>query len=245
MRILLTRPQPDASELKGRLEALGHVVDLEPLLRIEPLPVAAADLDGAQAILLTSRNAVRALLASEAGAAALALPVFAVGPGTEQMAREAGFANIRVGAGGARELMATVEAHAEATKGPLVHIAGEELAFDLAGALMERGYEVRRVTAYRAKAARALSQATAGKITAGALDAVLLMSPRSAAIFAQLVREAGLEPAARRLALICHSPAVADALGGLAPEQRQIAAAPNLQAMLAAVARVASQSTGV
>ncbi len=35
MHLLITRPEPDAAELKSRLVALGHEVSVEPLLRIE------------------------------------------------------------------------------------------------------------------------------------------------------------------------------------------------------------------
>ena len=54
-----------AQALAQRLEALGHEVLAEPLLTIEPLPVAL-ELDGVEAIALTSANAAPAL-ASAAG----------------------------------------------------------------------------------------------------------------------------------------------------------------------------------
>ena len=101
------------------------------------------------------------------------------------------------------------------------------------------------MTAYRAVAARALTGQTAQRIASGGIDAVLLMSPRTAAIFAQLVEVAGVKDSASRLVYVCLSESVAEALGGLAPRRREIAAAPNLAAMLAAIARVATQSTGV
>jgi uroporphyrinogen-III synthase len=74
---------------------------------------------------------------------------------------------------------------------------------------------------------------------------VILMSPRTAAIFALLVGKAGLEEPARRLAYICLSANVAVALGDLAPTRVNIAVRPNSSAILDAVGRVATHSSGV
>jgi uroporphyrinogen-III synthase len=71
------------------------------------------------------------------------------------------------------------------------------------------------------------------------------MSPRSSEIFAQLVADAGLGDEARRLKFFCLSPAVADALQRLAPTRIEVADAPNSEAILAAVARVATRGRGV
>ena len=191
MHVLITRPEPDAGELKSELEVLGHTVSVEPMLRIELLPIPGDAFAGAQAILATSRNAVRALAASAALSPALELPIFTVGAGTAELARASGFRHVIAGAGAARDLVALVEAEADRAKGPLVHVAGEHLAFDLAAAIAGRGYEVRNLTAYRAVAARALTGQTAQRIASGGVDAVLLMSPRTAAIFAQLVGSRG------------------------------------------------------
>jgi uroporphyrinogen-III synthase len=245
MHVLITRPEPDAGELKSELEALGHTVSVEPMLHIELLPIPGDAFAGAQAILATSRNAVRALAVSAALSPALELPIFTVGASTAELARASGFRHVIAGAGAARDLVALVEAEADRAKGPLVHVAGEHLAFDLAAAIAGRGYEVRNLTAYRAVAARAFTGQTAQRIASGGVDAVLLMSPRTAAIFAQLVEVAGVKEGASRLIYVCLSESVAEALGGLAPRRREIAAAPNLAAMLAAIARVATQSTGV
>ncbi len=151
-------------------------------------------------IIATSRNGLRALGASAALAAALKLPVFTVGPGTTDLARELEFRRVIGSAGAARDLVPLIAAEADPAKGPLVHVAGEVIAFDIAAALAKSGFEVRSLTAYRALAAASLSSQTARKIADGALDAVILMSPRSADIFAQLVadpRPRGLRPPAR------------------------------------------------
>lgn len=249
MRVLVTRPEPDAADLKAALETLGHEVSVEPLLTIEALPVDAAVFDRAAAVIATSRNALRALAGCNALAAATKLPIFTVGPATATLARELGFDRISMGEGSASDLVPLILASQTGESGPLVHIAGEEVAFDLAGALRPRGIKVRQVTAYRAVPASALTPGTEKAIAGGALDAVLLMSPRTAEIFAKLVKRAHLGEPARRLAYVCLSAkvaaALADGLGALAPASVNIAVRPNSSAILDAVGRVATHSSGV
>jgi uroporphyrinogen-III synthase len=245
MRVLVTRPMADAAELAAQLSALGHVVTIEPMLRIVSLPVDANDFTGAQAVIATSRNGLRALAASEAIEIARTLPIFSVGPGTTELAREVGFRNVIEGAGSGRDLVAPITRHCDAAEGPLVHVAGEKLAFDLAAALTEHGITVRTVTAYRAEPTATLSAETTGAIATGGLDAVILMSPRTAEIFARLVDAAGVAEAARRLTCICLSQAVAARLAGLVPVRSEIAEQPNSAALLATLGRVATHSTGV
>jgi uroporphyrinogen-III synthase len=240
MRILVTRPEPDASAMKARLEALGHEVSLAPLLHIEPIAIEARSLEGAQAIIATSRNGLRALGASKALALALKLPLFTVGPGTADLARQLEFQRVISGAGTACDLVPVIAAEADPAKGPLLHVAGDVIAFDIGAALSKHGFEVRALTAYRAVAAASLSAPVAESIAEGRIDAVILMSPRSADIFAQVVARAGIERDARQLVFLCLSQAVADALQGLAPARVEIAEAPNSVAMLAAVGRLAS-----
>jgi uroporphyrinogen-III synthase len=245
MHILITRPEPDASQMKMQLEAIGHTVSLEPMLRIEPAAIDARALEGAQALIATSRNGLRALQASEALVTARTLPLFTVGPGTAALARELKFERVTAGAGAARDLVPIITAEAAPDKGPLLHLAGEVVAFDLAAALSAAGFKVKALTAYRAVPAAALSAPTLARLAEGAIDAIILMSPRSADTFVQLVADAGIEKDARQAAFLCLSPAVADTLHGLAPAKIEIAASPNTAAMLAAVGRVASADRGV
>jgi uroporphyrinogen-III synthase len=245
MHVLVTRPEPDASETRAQLEALGYEVTVEPLLQIELLPIDAGVFEGAQALIATSRNGLRALAASGALAAAQTLPIFTVGPGTAELARRQEFQQVIEGRGAARDLVPRIASVADAAGGPLVHVAGETLAFDLAAALAGYGVAARTLTAYRAVAAETLTPQTAQKIADGTIDAALLMSPRTAAIFARLVASAGLSERARGITFLCLSQGIAEALAGLAPQRLEIAAEPNSTAFLAALARVATQSPGV
>ncbi|MEX0852723.1 MAG: uroporphyrinogen-III synthase, partial [Bauldia sp.] len=93
MRLLVTRPEPDAGETAGRLGGLGHAVVIQPMTRIvfSPEPV---DWPEPAALVLTSRNAVRGLERWPRAKAWRNLPVFAVGASTAELARRVGFTDV-------------------------------------------------------------------------------------------------------------------------------------------------------
>jgi uroporphyrinogen-III synthase len=245
MHILVTRPESDASELKAQLEAQGHAVTIEPLLQIEPILIDAEAVHGAQAVVATSRNALHALTDSPARHTALKLPIFAVGPSTAELARKLGFARIIEGAGTARDLVPLIAGEIEPASGPVVHLAGESLAFDLAAALEGEGIAVRKVIVYRAHMSKTLTTQTAQMIAKGVLDAVVLMSPRTAAVFAELVAAVGLKESALRLTYLCLSRAVARSLQSLGAVRAEVAAEPNTAEIVSLAGRVATRRSGV
>jgi uroporphyrinogen-III synthase len=245
MHVLVTRSEPEAAACKAQLEALGHEVSVEPMLRIEPLPIAADALAGAAGIIVTSRNALRALAASPTLTPALNLPILTVGPGTAELARRLKFERVLAGEGSAAELVPMIAAAAGSIRGPLIHLAGETVAFDLETPLAAHGVELRKIVAYRAVAGKSLSDPTKALLANGAIDAAILMSPLTGAIFSRLVVDAGLREKARGLVFLCLSSAVAVSLREVDPGRVEVAERPNSEAMLAAVTRVATLSSGV
>lgn len=240
MHVLVTRPEADAGTLRAQLAALGHKVTVDPMLRVETLPIAADALEGAAGLIITSRNGLRALAASPAMAAAKGLPVFAVGPGTAELALEHGFAKVVAGKGTGAELVPILVEAAPSLGGPLLHIRGQEVAYDLRQALGAHAITAREIMAYRTIPAEALRPDTRELLQRGEINAVILMSPRTGAVFARLITQAGLEQTARKLVLLCLSAAVAATVEPLSAARIEIADAPNSADMLAAVTRVAT-----
>lgn len=236
MRVLVTRPEPDARDLALRLAATGHEAVVDPLLEVEPLPIDPAAFADAAAVVATSRNALRSLAASPALAQARSLPLFAVGGRTEALARELGFARIVTGPGTARELAGTIRTARPPDGKPLVYLAGERLAFDLAPELRSAGYDVRQIVAYRTVAAKSLRASTRTLLEGGEIGAVLLLSPRTAAAYRDLVLAAGLQQAVHGVAHVCLSPAIAAALAPLSPESVTAAGHPTIEELLALLA---------
>jgi uroporphyrinogen-III synthase len=242
MRLLVTRPEPDAAELKAQLIARGHEVLIEPLVTISFDDCDPIDLEGIQALIATSRNGLRALARRPIVGQARALPVFAVGPGTAATARALGFEHVIQGSSGARELVALIVERAEVNGGPLLHLAGDRLAFDFAPELKRLGFHLVRPVVYATAAANRLSGSTVSRLRDGRIDGVLLLSPRTADIYASLISRHALESAARQVIHLCLSAAVANRLAPLEPVKAAVATQPSLQEILALVARIAPQS---
>lgn len=241
MHFLVTRPQPESEDMQRRLESLGHQVSLAPLMRIEDCPAHLA-LEGVQALLVTSRNGVRALVRHAECTRLLALPVIAVGPGTATLARREGFSVALEGRGGGAELADLIIDHLDPERGALLHASGETVAFDLTAALAEPGFEVRRAIIYRSVAAHALPERVVQDLRDHRLDAVLLMSPKTAQVWTRLVGAAGLQAEAQGLIHLCLSPAVATGLDPLQVRTVRVAVQPNSEEMLALAEQLSSTS---
>ncbi len=117
MRLLVTRPEPDASRQAEQLRAMGHEPVLAPLLTIEMLPGVALRLDGAQAVIVTSRNVLRAVAARPELIEARDLPLYAVGDATARAAAELGFRQIVAGPGTGEELADLIARELDPAKG--------------------------------------------------------------------------------------------------------------------------------
>ncbi|HYJ59204.1 MAG TPA: uroporphyrinogen-III synthase [Methyloceanibacter sp.] len=241
MRILVTRPGPDAEREAERLAALGHEPVVGSLLVIEFAGDVPLQLDGAQALIATSRNALHALAAHPELDAALALPLLAVGEGTARQAQLLGFADVTIGPGTAAELAALILEELKPERGPLVHLAGETLAVDLKGALEKQGFAMRAPALYRATPVRELPAEAARLLSSGELDGVILMSPRTARTFAALVAAASVVTQGRRPVCYCLSEAVADAVSPLGFATR-VAARPREEDVLALLDSEAASS---
>ena len=228
MRVLITRPRAEAAVLAADLAARGHEVTIEPLLTIEPLPGVVAALAGAQAIVLTSANAVPALPAT-----GVRLPVFAVGAATARAARAHGCEEVHAAAGDAQSLARLIGAHCRPAAGPLLHLAGAEVRPGLAEALAAAGFTLRRQTVYRATAARGLSGPVVEALRRQAIDAVLLFSPRTATTLVELIAAHQLAGCLGRTEAICLSAAVAARCRRLEWRAVRVAPRPEVGSLLA------------
>jgi uroporphyrinogen-III synthase len=233
MRVIITRPEPDALKLKARIENLEHEVVLEPLTTLSFDEADLVDLTETQALIATSRNGLRGLKVQGAHTIAAKLPLFVVGPGTAETARKLGFELILAGKGTARDLVPEIVGNVDPQAGMLVHLAGDRLAFDLSAELEEHGFRISTPVVYRMLPAATLTRSTLEQIVIGDADAVMLLSPRTADIWVSLVRKHGVVEHAARMTHLCLSAAVARRLAALGrPVRSEIAATPTLEDML-------------
>ena len=234
-RLLLTRPHQDSLSLAEELACHGVDSLIEPMMTIRIDANARLDLTDVQAILLTSANGARALAATSPDEEARRLPVLAVGCATSHAAWDAGFHSVTAADGDVDALAALATARLDPDSGRLVHIAGRVSAGDLATRLRAAGFEARRVPLYEAVASRDLSMPARQALEARTLAGVALFSPRTARLFAKLVRESGLDSTARTLTAFCLSQAVAEAAAILSWQRTRVAAAPRQDSLVACV----------
>ena len=239
MHVLLTRPERDYQDLKSSIEALGCKVAVAPLLNIEFNVIAADALDGAGGLVATSRNGLRALAQSPVLDTARKLPLFAVGTATAELAHELGFRSILTGPGAAADLVPVITNHPASKSGFLIHLASDHVAFSLGSALHARGISLKRVEAYRSVAAKTLSLPVLGLLQHQELDAVILMSPRTARIWSGLIQALAKTVNLDELQHICLSPAVAQGLQGLGDVKIEVTAHPQASEIVALVYRLA------
>lgn len=193
MRLLVTRPQPDAGETAARLMALGHDVLVEPLLTIAYAPPPAGVPEPA-ALIVTSRNGVRALARWPQSRAWRNRPVFVTGPATARAIATLGFTDVRVGSGNAAAVVERIRADLPPASGGIVYPAGRDHSGSLAGDLAAEGYDVRMIEAYHADAAGALHPPAREALRRRAVGGILFYSQRTALAFAGIVAREKLAP---------------------------------------------------
>jgi uroporphyrinogen-III synthase len=204
--ILITRPAAQAGETAARVRALGYAAVLAPLLEIETYPVTVPA--GSRAVLITSANALPALLGCDR-----AMRLFAVGDATAAAARAAGFADARSAGGDAAALAARVGRSCDSGSGPLCLVSGAGQGGALRADLAARGFTVLARTGYAARPAVQLPEAAVAAFARGQLAAALFFSRETAAAFVNLVDRH--RPALRKMMAVAIGHQAASVLGAL------------------------------
>ncbi len=232
MRILITRPAPDAARSAAALRARGHDAIVAPLLRIEHFPEAELGDGPWSAILVTSANAAAAIAAHRRYDDLYGIPVLAVGRHSAEAMRAAGFGDVSCADG---DVIALADLVATRMKSgaALLYLAGAERSGDLAGGLRKQNFAVHTAVIYRAVAAEKLPPQAAAALAAG-IDGVLHYSRRSAEAYVAAARRADLAQAAVADPIhFCLSAAIAAPLLAAGAADVRVAAKPDETALLA------------
>jgi len=234
MRVLITRPEREATALAQALGARGHSPVIAPLFRLQvlhPPDDFTASLADCQAVLITSANGARALAeASEQRSK----PIFAVGDTTAATAEGLGFGTVTSASGDAASLSDLVRQRLDPANGPLLHVSGA----DVTGELAPEGFETRRVVLYEAREVEALPDSARAALEARALDVATFFSPRASEAFVRLVAQATLADTCRSITAVAISPAAAQPLAGLPFAGTVAAERPTRQAVLDEIDRL-------
>jgi uroporphyrinogen-III synthase len=228
--MLVTRPEPDASETAARLGALGIEGVPCPLLVHQTLTPGLPDANGFAAIAVTSTNALRALRERGMLERYLKLPLYAVGARTAAAAKAFGFTTVTHAEGGFVAL-AELLAHTPIA-GPIFYPAARELAGDLAKSLAPFGRMVITAEVYAMNPVDEMPQAAAAGLADNSIGAVLLYSRRTAETFVRLADLHIDRLERRQLGMLCLSEAVAEPLFDAHFVRVSLAEQPSEQAMM-------------
>ena len=224
-RVLITRPEPGATETAVRLTALGFIPVVAPVLSIIAKDIRPPD--HITATVLTSRNAVAACPSSFHDR-----PVFAVGTATAARAREIGFTRVFNADGDAAALAKMIAGTLPPADGSLFLPTGQGQGLDLAKSLRQQGFNVIRRVAYQAKSVPTLPDAAAIHLRRRQLAAAMFFSGETARHFVHLLKAAGLTDAVRDVEAVSISERATMALRTLPWRRISVAAKPNQDAML-------------
>jgi len=235
---LVTRPREEAASLAAALAGRGIDAVIEPMMEVHCRTIAAPDLADVQAVLCTSANGVRALARITRERER---PLLAIGDATASRARAEGFTNVASAGGDIADLVRLAVTRLHPQGGRLLHVAGEVVAGDLSGTLRAQGFTIDRIVLYETRPVAALSNSVIRALCSGKIDFALFFSPRTAAIFVDLVERAGLSGCCRAVTAVSISPAADAALSSLPWHDRKVAERPSQSAMLDRLERAAGE----
>ncbi|MBZ8134946.1 uroporphyrinogen-III synthase [Afifella sp. IM 167] len=225
-RLLVTRPDPDATRTARSLRMRGHDVLVSPAIRIEPIDAHLPE-DGLQAVLVTSANAVRALQVHGELQSLQHLPLYAVGDRTAAEAHHLGFASVDSAHGNAADLAELIRERVAPSDGPLLYLAADRRAGHLEDELAAAGFSVILKEIYRSTPAETLTPEAKAALADGEEIGILVYSAESAAAFARAVEAAGLRPLKKSATYFCLSEQMAGPLRNLGEGPILVANRPN------------------
>jgi uroporphyrinogen III methyltransferase/synthase len=222
-RIVITRSAAQSEVLARELFARGAIPVVVPLVAFAdpedfaPLDAAIAEIQQFDWMILTSAQAVRALVKRSGGLKRGLIPpgrrlrIACVGPVTAEAARRAGIpadyvAETHTGAGLAEEL-------GKRLKGAKVFLPRSDRANpNLPPALKRHGAQVTEVIAYRTLRPTDVEQRNLRQIAEGGADAVLFFSPSAVQYFSELFGSEQLRGLQDKLTITAVGPVTANAL---------------------------------
>lgn len=240
MRMLITRPEPDAQATQDRLAALGIEGSIAPLMIRQNVPaiVPSGQFAG---VAITSTNALRSLEDQNLVERFRELPTFAVGDRTAHEARQLGFTQVTAADGTLPSLVTTIAL--SRNLGPIFYPAGRHLSGDMAHALAPHGILVTTSTVYEMVAETALAPAVLADLAADHIGGVLFYSRRTAEIFCSLAQSIELSKR-RALPMLCMSEKVAEPLLENHFSRVLLSDYPSEEAMMALALAFAREQTG-
>ena len=235
MRVLVTRPEPDASLTAERLRAEGYDVLVAPMLETV---FSTEPLDNAQraCFVVTSRNGARALAKLTNQETREAATVYTVGDATAALAREAGFKHVHSASGTVDDLVELIGLGVAGESKPLTYVCGRDRKGGLEDKLRVNGWQVNVAVRYCSDPVEHFSSNVVSAIKGQKIDAVLLYSNRTAAAFKVFIEQHNLSQSTNLMKLFCLAKSIESVFDRSREIQLIVVEKPNEQSMFDALA---------
>ncbi|MBX7145842.1 MAG: uroporphyrinogen-III synthase [Alphaproteobacteria bacterium] len=227
--VLLTRPQDDSDILCQILATYDLNIQIEPLITINPIKNISINFDQIQALIFTSKNAIKAFasLYSERH-----IPIFVVGEGSSNIAQSYNFTQIICGSNNALSLVPLLET-LDYRNGKLLYLAGEMVAHDLITPLKLKKFEIEKIILYQALPLQELTPQTTMMIQSNFIHYIVFFSPRTAFIFVNLIKnDYKLVQACKNIFALCLSPEISKEIDLFSWKKILIASEANQNSLL-------------
>lgn len=201
MTFLLTRPYQQSKDLADFIGTYGHKCLISPMLEIANKPINQKSLEGAQAIIATSQNALFAL--KDSSFKIPDLPLFVCGPVSKMLAYKLGFSEVYATGGGKNELADLIKA--QQVKGTYIYISGDFISEGTEAILKSTGIEYRRLEVYSSEQSSVLSDDVQKALRDGKITHTVFASQRSAENFMRLILKYHLQEALKKTKALCIS----------------------------------------
>ncbi|MEX0347513.1 MAG: uroporphyrinogen-III synthase [Rhizobiaceae bacterium] len=229
MRVLVTRPEPGASQTAEKLRALGHEAVVLPLSRIVPVtPNPIPSTVGFLGALLTSTNGVKHMpvrlhrRVSE-------LPVHVVGEKTAEAAAEHGL-DVRTVAGSGAELAGLLLPELQ-SQDNLLYVCGRVRSPDLEQRLEAAAINVQAVEVYDSLVVSYATDYILEALSGREIDALLVYSAAAARQISGIMQNDDTRKLLLYSNIYCISKRAADALENSGSLKVKIASEPNEDAI--------------
>lgn len=209
--VLVTRPEPAATQTANLLGAARIKAIKEPLLEISLLNASSLSLDTYQAIITTSAMAIRALSRISTNRN---VPLWCVGEASKQTALELGFKNIFTpedGEENAQNLILSIRKNLQLDKGSFLYIRGDHIQTDLKGILNTFGCKIDSMILYKSRPKESFSSQARDfllSLNDFGLKGITFFSLRTVDIFLKLCHQEGIFLAYERFVALSLSAAI-------------------------------------
>ena len=225
--VLIMRPLEDALPMATILESKGIKFSHYPLFTPHFLPLSP--LKNPQALIITSKNAIRALEGYED---LKKMPLYAVGDKTAELAKQKGFLNVSSASGTSQELIKLMIKTGQPDKGIFWHLSGQKVKGNIVESLKIAGFEAKRQIVYSLEDITDLPSSLYNELKNKMISHVIFCSSRTTTVFMSLLKKNKLEKKACQMISLCLSQDIGEKALGLTWKKLWISPKPTMNDLM-------------